>query len=269
MVNFEEENYKAIIRGLMKSGQSEIRGLNKKLAEYLSINPSLVSQILSGTKDFTEEQIVLVSEFFGFGNLETKYLLALVQFERAGSVKLKKLFADQIIQIRQQSLDLSNRAEVGIKLSDSDQAQFYSSWLYSAIHLMTTLEIAPHFRFICERFHLPQERAQQIIQFLLDRKLITEKGARFYPGPTSTHLSKESVYTCNYHRLWRQKSMQIAERLLPEEFMYSCNFSVNRSDFQKIREELVAVTQKFLKIAQDSPAEDLAQLNIDLFWLRE
>ncbi len=251
----------------MNQDPGKKRGMSKNLAEYLGINPSLVSQILTSDKHFTEEQIVLLNEYFGLPTLESKYLLTLVQSERAGSVKLKKYFIEDLNLIRQQALDLTKRANVGLKLSDKEQAQFYSSWLYSAIHLYTTIDKPVHFNSICERFRISAERAHEIVQFLLKHRLILEQQGQFVPGPTETHLPKNSSYVTTYHRLWRQKSIQIAERLQSEEYMYSCNFSVSKKDFLKIREDVVALTKKFLQTAQSSPAEELAQFNIDLFWL--
>jgi len=44
---------------------------------------------------------------------------------------------------------------------------------------------------------------------------------------------------------------------------------VNRKDFKLFREELVQVIQKFVTFIKDSPAEEVAQFNIDFFWITQ
>ena len=265
---FNEGDYKAILLYWAATQGPGKRGFYRKLSDYLNVNPSLVSQILSGPKDFTEEQIISVCDFLGLPQLESRYVLTLLQIERAGSEKLKAYHQTALNEIREKALDLSKRIHTTRHLTESEKAKFYSSWIYSAVHLMTTLRPAPKFQDICKRLNLNQDRAQEILSFLLEKGLIIEQNSRYTPGPTITHLEKSSPEISHFHKNWRQKAMDAAESLQPEEFMYSCNFTVSKKDFLKLREEFAQVTQKFLAIAQESDPEDLAQLNIDLFWLR-
>lgn len=265
---FEESDYKNIIKLIVDQRPEQKRGFFSRLAEHLNINPSLISQILSGPKDFTEEQIVQVCEYMGLSHLESRYILTLLQIERAGSHKLKVIHEATRDEIKNKALDLSNRIEIKQKLSASERSKFYSSWAYSAIHLMTTLQQAPQFKDICERFSFSSERTQEIINFLLETGMVIEKNSKYYPGSVHTHLEKTSPEVTYLHKNWRLRSIETAERLTAEEFMYSCNFTISKKDFLALREELVQVTKKFLRLVDQSHPEDLAQLNIDLFWLR-
>jgi hypothetical protein len=56
-----------------------------------------------------------------------------------------------------------------------------------------------------------------------------------------------------------------SERISNEEMMYTVNFSVSKKDFLKVREELVQSIQRVIETVKDSPAEEMANLNIDLF----
>ena len=51
--------------------------------------------------------------------------------------------------------------------------------------------------------------------------------------------------------------------------MYSANISISKIDFDSFREELVMLIQKFVKLVEKSPAEEIAQFNLDFFWIRE
>lgn len=265
---FDQSNYKVIVNGILLEKRKTQKGLSRKLAEYLGVHPTLISQILNGQKDFSEEQILLVCEFLGVAQLETKYILALVRLERAGSKKLKDLCQEAIVQIRQQALNVSERISRDKILSDSEKAVFYSSWIFSAVHLLTTLERPLSFEEISKRLNLSLAKTRQILDFLLSVEMIAEKDGKFISGAVVTHLEKSSPFLSKHHTNWRLKAIQASENLSDEELMYSGNFSVSKNDFALLREMLMKTVQNFISIVKDSPAEDIAQFNLDLFWIK-
>lgn len=265
---FEQNDYKEAIKFWIRNKTENRRGAFKNLAEYLGVHATLVSQILSGEKDFSEEQIFSACEFLGIPKLESHYLWILVQIERAGSLKVKNHYLELKDQIRKQALQVSNRIEKNHDLTETEKAIFYSSWIYSAIQVATTLERKIDFEFICDRFHISPAKAREVLDFLTQTQMIKEKGGRFFPGMTSTHLEKKSPFIVKHHTNWRLKAIEASENLLDEELMYSANFTISNKDFNSLREELIKVIQRFLKVVQDSPGEDIAQFNLDFFRLK-
>jgi uncharacterized protein (TIGR02147 family) len=267
---FENENYKEILKFYIRSqSSSQVRGSYKNIAQYLGVHATLISQIMAGEKDFTEEQIFSVCEFLGIPKLEKEYIWALVQVERAGSFQLKEHYKVLKERIRSDSHNLSRRVRKNRELTDEEKAIFYSSWIYSAVQIATTLEkVRVDFQFLCDRLHLPPAKARAVLDFLLDIKMIQEEFGVFAPGSTVTHLEASSPFIIKHHSNWRLKAIEAAENLSTEELMYSGNFTVSRDDFSKLREEMIQVIQKFLSIVKNSPGEDIAQFNLDLFWLK-
>lgn len=266
---FLMDDYKEALKLYIRNKQGASRGALKDMAEYLGVHPTLISQILSGTKDFTEEQIFSVCEFLGIPNLESQYLWVLVQIERAGSVRLKKHYQETKAQLRKQSLQVSERVQRNRVLTDQEKSIFYSSWLYSAIHILTTLERKVDFEFICQRLQISAKRAREILDFLAEIQMVQEKDGYFTPGAASTHLEKNSAHIKKHHTNWRLKAIEACEDLSDEELMYSGNFSISKSDFAKLREEMLQTLQRFVKIVHDSPAEEIAQFNLDFFWIKK
>ena len=82
-------NYKQFLLNLIESYPKRGRGLFLKIASYLNVHSTLISQVLRGSKDFTLEQAFKVAEFFALNRLDTDYFLTLVQLEKAGSHDLK------------------------------------------------------------------------------------------------------------------------------------------------------------------------------------
>jgi uncharacterized protein (TIGR02147 family) len=158
----------------------------------------LISQILSGRKDFTEEQIFSVCDFLGVAKLESEYLWILAQIERAGSYRLKQHYIDLREKIRKESLSISNRINKKNKiLSQKEQSIFYSSWIYSAIQTATTLKNqVVDFKFICDRFSLQPQKARATIDFLIEARMIIEENGVFKQGTTSTHLERSGYKIC-------------------------------------------------------------------------
>lgn len=266
---FEYDDYKEALKLFIRSKGDRPKGLSKNIAEYLGVHATLVSQIMSGSKDFTEEQIFSVAEYLGVPKLESHYLWILVQIERAGSVKLKKHYIELKEQLRNQALRVSSRISKERELTEAERAIFYSSWIYSAIQVACTLDTRVDFDFICARFRISQGKAREILDFLVKIRMVIEKDGVFTPGSNSTHLEKNSPFIVKHHANWRIKAIEAAEDLTDEELIYSANFSVSKNDFKKLREEMVQVIQKFLIIIKDSPAEELAQFNLDFFWIKK
>ncbi|MFZ3228710.1 MAG: TIGR02147 family protein [Pseudobdellovibrio sp.] len=264
---FEQDDYKEALKLIIRGKGKSHRGAFKNMAEYLGVHATLISQILSGSKDFTEEQIFSVCEFLGIAKLDSHYLWILVQIERAGSVKLKNHYMELKEELRKQALQVSKRVQPNREISDKEKTIFYSSWIYSAVQVASALEVKVDFEFICRRFNLAPSRARSILDFLIKTQLVNEKEGIFTAGTTSTHLEKKSPFVVKHHTNWRLKAIEAAENLSDEELIYSANFSISKKDFTKLREEMVQVIQKFLEVVKDSPAEEIAQFNLDFFWL--
>lgn len=264
---FNYDEYKSYFHNLIRSKGAAGRGEYRRLADVLGVHPTMISQILSGDKDFTLEQIVTLAKHYGLGKLEVKYIILLVEIARAGSVDLKQQLIEIKEELRKKSLQLSNRVQISKDLTDSQKATFYSSWVYSAIQIATSLERAINFDFLCQRFNLSPERVREVLDFLKESGLVVEQNGILKPGVKSTHVPKGSPFLIKHHANWRIKALEKSEVLSDEELMYSVNISLSRKDFKNLRGQMVEFIQNFLKTVHASPAEEIAQLNLDFFWL--
>lgn len=262
---FNYNDYKAFFRETIKSKGRSGRGEFRKMSEYLNVHATLISQVLSGDKDFTSEQVVRLAKYFGLAKVETRYLLLLVEIERAGSKDVRDHLVEMKNEILKNSQQLSQRMDQTKELSDEQKAIFYSSWVYSAIHLVTSLEKDVDFAFVCKRLNLSPERVTDCLNFLKGAGIIISENDKLKNGVTRTHVGKNSPFIMKHHANWRVKALEKSENLTDEELMYSVSVSLSQEDFKKLREEIVTFIQRFLKTVHASPAEELAHLNIDFF----
>jgi uncharacterized protein (TIGR02147 family) len=265
---FEIDDYKKILKQIIAEKRKVQKGLSRRISEYAGIHPTFVSQVLSGNKDFSEEQLLLVCEFLGIKKLETKYLLTLLLIDRAGSIKLKQHYIEIRDQIRAHSLRVDQRIPKHRKLSEVEKAIFYSSWIYSAVHMLTTLETSMSFEKICSRLTEPHAKIREVLDFLISANLVKEEKGYFVATTLATHIDKQSPFLVRHHANWRLRALQAAENLAETELMYTANFSVSRKDFAQLREMMMQTIQQSYAVIKDSPAEDVAQMNLDFFWIR-
>jgi len=246
------------------------RGAVTLWAGKIQVHPSLISQVLAGTRSLTPEQAFDLAEHLELSPLEAEYFQKLVAHDRAGSVKLRAHLQRELEALRAKALNLSERFEHDKKLSETEKARFYSHRLYSAIRLYCSTN--PEGRTlgeICSAFRLERARAQEIIEFLQGADLIIEMQGRFQIGLQRTFLPKTSPFFFFFYANWRLGALTRVPRLSDQELMFTCPMSISREDFDKLRELIAGLIEKSSKLIADSPAEQVACLNLDLFWVTE
>ncbi len=86
---FGYQDYKSFLLERIHNLPKKGRGEMQRMAYFLNVHPTLISQILRGPRDLSPEQALEFSQYFGLTRSETEYFLTLVEIERAGSLRLK------------------------------------------------------------------------------------------------------------------------------------------------------------------------------------
>lgn len=253
------------ISGLAKGGRGEL----SKMAKHLGINSTHMSQVMSGIRELTPDQTFDLSTYLGHTEMEADYFSLLVQIERARSHSLKRSLEKKRDVLNKSSRNLAVRIPHDRQLSADERGVFYSSWIYSTVHLFTSLtDEGVLLSEIASRFSISKTKANQVIQFLLSIGVVNENQGRFKMGTKSTHIQQGSTHLLKHYSNWRLKALQKSEDLSDEELMFSGQYSLSHTDFTVLREQIVEFLKKVNKVVQDSPAEDLACLNLDWFWIK-
>ena len=266
---FHHSNYRDYLREYLRALPKRGHGEASKIAKHLKLSSTYVSHVFSGHKVLTPEQAQALAEYLGLQGPEVDYFFYLVQKERAGTEKLKKFCDQKLTEIKKAGLKLVNRLETGKLMTDTEKSVFYSNALYSAIHLFTsTGKSGKAIEDIAERFELPRGKVAEILSFLVRTALVNEKDGRYTMGTQKTHLENGSPHLLRHHANWRMRALQASESLSDEELMYTVNVSLSREDFALLREQAVTFIQKFIKTVHASPADEIACMNLDFFWIR-
>jgi uncharacterized protein (TIGR02147 family) len=268
MTIFDYSDYKAYLTEFIAALPKKGRGQINRMAEYIGVHPTLISQVLNGQRDLSQEQIHKLCGYLGLQPLESDFLILLLQFERAGTVELKKYYKGKLDEAKKASLNIGRRLEKRRELTDLERSIFYSNWLYLAVWLFLSVDDGQTLEAVTHRFAISRQQASVILNFLKNCQLCSEESGIFQMKSQHIHLEFGSPFLNRHHTNWRIKSMAQMESLNEEEMMFTSPFSISRKDFARIREELMKLIKSTSAVIKDSPAEEIACLNLELFWIR-
>lgn len=263
---YEFDNYKKFMQNWLQMQPKKGRGLAVKISEYLSISTVLFSQIFNGDKNLSLEHSILLADYLGLQREERGYFLLLVNYEKAGSQKLRDHFRIEIKSI--QELKLENLKEIikqDIKLGEADKAIFYSSWLYSAIRLQVSIDGFNSVDKIAEKFSIPRQEALKKLEFLVEKKLCVLDKTGYQMGPQRTHLEADSPFVKQRQISWRLKAFEKMEQADKNQLFYTAPMSISKEHYVELRKRITEVIAELNQKVTEKKPEKLSVLNIDLF----
>lgn len=262
---YDHRDYRALIREKIALLPQKGYGQLGKLARAIGVNATLVSQILNGKKNMTEDQAYLAAGFFDFNEHETAYLLLLVQRERAGGHQLKNFLDQQISAAQKRGRQVKANIRVATELTYEQQAVFYSSWLYAAVRSLTSIEEFQSRDAIAKRLALSRGQVDEIADWLVRYGLCLEEGGCLKIGPAPTYVDRESPLAARHHANWRQKAVEAMGDVSEANFHFTATLSLSRVDQELFRKELAKLVGALAKRVEKTDPELLAAFNIDFF----
>ncbi|MES2856084.1 MAG: TIGR02147 family protein [Bdellovibrionota bacterium] len=262
---FEYFDYRKYLKDHIDSLPKGGRGQLTQIAKHLNTSSVLVSYVFNGTRDFSSEQAIEVAEYLGLLELESDYFCLLVQLSRAGSAKLENKIKRQLAKVRVEAQHLKSRVVQDLELTEEARARFYSNWYYSGIRLASSIEGLNTVDALSNHFKLPRPRVREVLEFLVQYGLCTEKNGEYTMGGRRTHLESTSPLISRHHANWRIKAFENFEDLAPEEIFYTGPMAVSKEAMAEVRKDIANLIDRMVKTVGDSKSEELACLNIDFF----
>lgn len=262
---FEQKNYRAFLRQWVESLPKKGHGQVTKLAGHLSVSTPYMSQVLGEKRELTSDQLYLACQFIGLSELETRYLVKLAQIERASHFAYKASLEKELLQIRQESKNISKRVQFERELTDQEKATFYSDWHFSAIRLLCSVRPQTT-KDLARQTSLPVGLIDEVVHFLLSTELIIQEGDTYKMGTASTHVGADSPWVVAHHQNWRRKAIEHVKIKSPVKIHYTCPMTLSHQDALKIQGILLDAIQRLNTVVDSSNSEEeLVCLNIDWF----
>ncbi|MEK6774486.1 MAG: TIGR02147 family protein [Bdellovibrionota bacterium] len=262
---FEFSEYRVYLNVWLAAAKAQRTFNLTRLAEIANIHPTFLSHILLGTKHLSLEQATLISGHLGHTKLEQDYFFVLINLDRAGNQPLKKYWLEKKSQIEFQKNKLSQRFDKHRELTQEQRAEFYSSWIYVAVWVSSSIEKKQSLAQVAERFKITREHAEAILLFLTEVGLCIESDGYYSMNETHVHIPNESFFVTKHHINWRMKAIQKMDTRTTNELFFTAPMSVAKKDFSIIREKITKIIKEIVDTAKDSEAEEVVCLNIDLF----
>jgi len=256
-----KEFLKSWIAALPKNGRGEFR----RIALQIRVSTTMISQVFNGTKHLSLELASEVADYLALNDLETDYFFLLVEYGRAGSVRLQQKLKRRIEGRRQEAKKLSSRLAKDAELSEATKAIFYSSWIYSGVRMLSALDGFNSADAIAERLKLPRNQVQKVLEFLINEGLVTQKSHRLDLGARRTHIASDSPLVTKHHQNWRLHGFQKMIMSDSEPLFYTAPMALSKEVADKVREELPSFIEKINKWILPSESEVVRCLNIDWF----
>jgi uncharacterized protein (TIGR02147 family) len=268
IVVFDFSEYKSYLVERL-GGQRRRVGLRLAVAKALKCQPTFVSQVLNGRPHFSLEQAEKISRFLEHSEDEREYFFLLIQKERAGTRELKDYYATKIGQLLARRQVLTHRLGKGTALSLEDQAIYYSSWHYSAIHIAVTVPSLRTRDSLAEFFRLRPKKVSDILDHLVSTGLLKYYGGKYTTGQTKIRLGNDSHNILKHHTSWRNQAIDSLDRETPNDLHYSGVISLSSADRAKIKDMILDSLKAQLAISDASTEEELYAYCIDFFDLKK
>lgn len=236
-------------------------GIKGEIAEFLGVNTSYLSQILSGSLKLTEEHAIRMAEYFNFNGIEADYFLALVAHDRAGTANLKKYYKGKLADLKTELNQVISQREESKK---DGLDQYFSSWIYTAIHIalsirpMTLEELADFCGFV-------PESLRPMVNFLHSHNFLIEKNGKFEHSKENVTLAKGNEHLKLHHNNWRLRGIEEIQKNNEDNLHYTSIISCSVADSLVIKEKIRELIAEIREIIKESKDEDVFCFTADCF----
>jgi len=261
---FEYTHYIRYLNDWIKSSG---HGSKSKLAQAAKVQTAYLSLVLKEKAHLSLEQAARLKSLFEFNQEELDFYLLLIQKNHSGSPLLESIFERQMKETLNKRNLLKTRIKSSIQFSMEDQAKYFSSWHYSAIHTALLIPQLRTKKQLEETLKLPIATVDETIDFLTQLDLIQKNDNEFVVKSFRMHLPSDSALINLHHSNWRLQALAQMQKRSAHNLHYSSVLSISNEDASLLKQKILNLLEEFEKKLKDSPDESLYSLGIDWFSL--
>jgi hypothetical protein len=192
--------------------------------------------------------------------------MLMLEFARAGTNELKHYFKAQMDVIQTKRMEVTERLQVKNALTVEDQMLYYSTWHYSALHVLLSIPALQTKQALAQALKLSSAKVSEYLEFLCRTGLALEEGGHYRIGTTRIHVPSNSPMFSKHHTNWRVKAIQALEDFQPKENLhFSGAITLSKADAEKIRKVLLDAIERTEAIYRPSKEEVAYAIILDFF----
>jgi uncharacterized protein (TIGR02147 family) len=263
---FLYSDYKKLLNEHAKAPEVK-RGYLKELAEASGCQRSYFSSVLHTHNHLTPDQAFALTTYWNLSNTETEYFLVLVDLARAGGRPLRERLLGRLQQLRTEQEDLSKRLErPSIEATNEGEFTYYSSWIFSAVHILTSIPQFQTAKAIAAKLNIPEDQANMVLSFLKKMNLVEEvSSSQWKHSSASRHVGRGSPLVSLHHNNWRQRAVLAAQLNSDQGVHFTSITAMTTSAFEQIKMRFLENIEHCNRIAGPSECERLVCFEMDLF----
>ncbi len=151
-------------------------------------------------------------------------------------------------------------------MNPADENEYYTNWIYSALHILGTLQIDLNVDLMAQRLGKPEAVIRSALEFLKKNKLveINSKGI-IMATKKNIHLSNQNWMATIQHKNWRIAALERNQNKGLQEVRYSGIHSLSHQDLNRLREKIKDFLITVDDVVRPSKEETVCFLCLDLF----
>lgn len=245
------------------------RGAKAKLAEHLGCQPSFVSQVLKDKSTFSLEQAFKVNDFLKHNPLEEEYFMVLVEWDRAGTMDLKKYFQTKRDDLKEKSKLIENQMSYD-QLSKEDTIAYFNNFNHVLIRNLIDIPELKNKKNLRKRMDVTVKEFDTALDFLREKGLIheDEKG-NLAQGQTRIHVKKESPLAKYANITARMQIINKYDEIGYDSLNYGSYMTLPRKSFEEFKKRFVALVVELNNHLEEEPSADMmAALIVDFMEIK-
>lgn len=243
-------------------------GQMTRAAEFLGCQVSFLTRIIKDKLQLTPDHAFNLADFLGFNADEKNYFLVLVDFERAADPKYKSHLKANLEQLKKKNESISERTNRGHLSSEAFKANYFSSWIYTALHFMVSIPKYQKIEEICTRLNLKKNITLKHLDELKEQGLVdSSKDNNWEFKSGNFHLNKNSPLVICHHQNWRTRAIIDAQDFSNESIHFTAVYTLSENDTLKLKEMMLEFISSANRVVQTSENEECVAICCDFFKL--
>lgn len=241
------------------------RGQLTRAADFLNCQRSYLSRVITEKLHITPDNAFNLTRFWKLNTGERKYFLLLVEHDRAVDNNYKVHIKSQMDDLKKKNDSIQERTQRSSFSIDNLQAQYFSSWIYSALHFLTTIPAYQNLDMMSARLGLKKETLLIYLKQLEAQGLIYNKSNQWIFQAGEFHIPKNSPLVVFHHQNWRARAIQDSQDFESSHVHFTGILTLSLEDYEKLKELILDFIAQANEIATPSEAEEAVALTCDLF----
>lgn len=264
---FEAKTYRDYVKACIKRDrESGKAGAVKRLARFLKIHSTYVSQVIKAKSDFSVDQALGFCIYEKMSTEQTEFFLDLVCRDRSGTKEAQDHYQSRIERRLDELADMKKRWHMSETLTGDQEQKYYHSWLPQVVHLFCQLPGKHTIESISVGLGVQAETVSSVIEDLESIGFVERTASGVTSLRDSVHLGRGSRFAARNTVNWRLKVISdiTGSAKLPG-IHYSSVVSMSKKAAEDIDKLILKHLDEMRDIIVPSPSEALYSYCLDFY----